>query len=411
METRIFLAFCSLAALVAGCGLGDEPGLRVDPFDAGPETVGADVAVDSDFDTAMTAIDSGDAETDVSVADAPSWPTAGSPWRAPADFDKNKQTDVFCHGNKDAVGHEGELLVGLASAAAAPTWTTTPFIDSWCTGNSSVGSGDFNGDGISDLYCLDVTGISATIALSDGATFKPKTTKITSFWCFPDSVLVADVDHDGRDDFVCHNGSHDPGGDDPSTWVIGLDSKGVYSKTRYWLNGWCSWRGSTAGLGDFDGDGNADIWCHDTTSSMFHGSTWIAKAGSEKFEPVNGDKPVLESFCDQLNNKFGSGDFDGDGHADFYCHASDTGKTKIALSRGFTSYSISEWGTTFCSGSGKQFGTGDFDGDHRTDFYCHDPMTGTTFAYSDEASKSLKIAPGTLTGCTYPNHQFGTTAN
>jgi hypothetical protein len=41
---------------------------------------------------------------------------------------------------------------------------------------------------------------------------------------------------------------------------------------------WCNQRGSLFGASDFDGNGTADIWCHEPITDTSLGNTWVARA-------------------------------------------------------------------------------------------------------------------------------------
>ncbi len=82
-----------------------------------------------------------------------------------------------------------------------------------------------------------------------------------------------------------------------------------------------------------------------------------------------------------LPNRKGSGDFNGDGLQDTYCHDTwETGTIEIGLSDG-TRFVRSNWGE-FCSLNREILTTGDFNGDGKTDFMCEDRVGAVQVALS-----------------------------
>ena len=96
------------------------------------------------------------------------------------------------------------------------------------------------------------------------------------------------------------------------------------------------------------------------------------------------------SWCADVGWGFGTGDFNGDGKTDLWCHDGNAGNTVVAFSNGAGGFSSSAvWGA-WCGG-GAGFGTGDFNGDGKTDLRCHDGTNGNT-------SVALSNGAGGFTG-------------
>jgi hypothetical protein len=106
------------------------------------------------------------------------------------------------------------------------------------------------------------------------------------------------------------------------------------------------------------------------------------------------------------------GDFDGDGKADVGDVELQTGEFRVALSTGTAFAAFSSWGiasatavdgqTYACQGSSLVAGTGDLNGDALTDVYCQSPAngrlfagrsTGTAFSFSILAEPPPGLAP------------------
>jgi RHS repeat-associated protein len=280
------------------------------------------------------------------------------------------------------------------------------FYGAWCAGNGKMGTGDFDGDGRSDIWCIDVPTGSAWVGLSNGDG-SYRSTNFASNWCGGQAVVtVGDFNGDGKSDFSCY----DPGSGGawiatsqgngsfslPGPWTLGFatgSAMGVWSGdfdgdgladlefrdantgnqwtafsngsggfNNVYFGAWCTGVGTNFGTGDFDGDGRTDVFCHDPTN----GNTWSGLSlGNGQFNSI-----YYTQWCVGLSETFGTADFNGDGKSDFYCQDPPSGNTWTALGAGNGGFSSVYWGS-WCAGSGFQVGVADFNGDGRTDLYCH----------------------------------------
>jgi RHS repeat-associated protein len=185
--------------------------------------------------------------------------------------------------------------------------------------------GDFNGDGKSDIYCHrppnDSTNIDL-IALSNGSGLNAWS------WGSPNSystcqILVGDFNGDGKSDIYCHR---------PQTDTTAPDLMALSNGAG--LNGW-SWASPNSYsscqilLGDFNGDGAQDIYCN-----RYQGSASVdlmALSNREVLNDWSWGSPNSYSSC-----QMALGDFNGDGKSDLYCnrYPNDTSGDLYAFSSG-----------------------------------------------------------------------------
>src|SRR5262249_13971099 len=135
--------------------------------------------------------------------------------------------------------------------------------------NQECLAGDFNGDGLMDMACYGGSG-SWTLGLSTGSSFATQTwtSGITLANPIANYCLTGDFNGDGRTDVACYPGS---GG----SWQIIL-STGQGFSTQTWGGGSSVAVpvGSQCIVGDFSGDGLADIACYIGTSGNW--ALWLS---------------------------------------------------------------------------------------------------------------------------------------
>jgi hypothetical protein len=221
---------------------------------------------------------------------------------------------------------------------------------------SRAATGDFNGDGTSDILWRNNTNGHVLIWLMDG-TIKIGTGNIAgpgSAWSIQ-GVGNFNADHDA--DIVWRNGTTGQ----VLIWLMNgaakLSSATVGSLGSEW---------SIQGVGDFDGNGTPDIlWRNSVTGNT---SIWFMN-GTTK-EPGSGN-PGNPGAAWTVQ---GIGDFNGDGKADILWRNTTNGHVLIWLMDGTTKI-----GTANLVGLGPEWsiqGVGDFDGDHNADILWRDSNTG-----------------------------------
>ncbi|MEU6864046.1 transglycosylase family protein [Streptomyces sp. NPDC046876] len=213
---------------------------------------------------------------------------------------------------------------------------------SWNWNRSKVTSGDFNGDGKTDVGVLynngqqaDGKNITALWTFtSTGSTFGAPVKqwdnddRTTGSWNWDRSKIVAgDFTGDGKADVgvLYNNGRQADGKNITALWTLSSTGSGFSGPVKKWDNddrttGSWDWNRSKPVAGDFDGDGKADVGVlydnGQAEDSRNVSALWtLTSTGSGFAGPVK----KWDSGSDSWNadaSKVTAGDFNGDGKAD-----------------------------------------------------------------------------------------------
>lgn len=232
----------------------------------------------------------------------------------------------------------------------------------WCShSGSQLLTGDFNRDGRDDLLCHDDRGRKWIDYANARGEFEGTDWYRNAGWCTGSAELhIGDFNGDNRDDMLCH-------GSTGNKWIDYADSSGRFLGTDWQrTTNWCSHTGAKIYIGDFNGDEHDDMLCHDNAGSM-----WVDRA--DAFGRFYGsDWSYSASWCIG-NAKLLIGKFNEDNRDDLLCHGVG-GNKAIDYASVNGQFIGSDWSrtTNWCSHSGAEVHTGDFNGDGRTDMLCHD---------------------------------------
>ncbi len=282
---------------------------------------------------------------------------------AAGDFDGDGKTDLVCvqaHSYIVYIYHPATNSFGPLTA-----WRSATF----CDAAADVSIGDFDGDGRTDLICNDATDNSHKVAFSQGdGSFAEQTTWATGGWCAPSRLQTGDFDGDRRTDLLCRGT-----GANANKYIVAMSNGDGSFTQASWVGPFCSTSSFT--LGDFDGDGKTDLACNDSAGNH----TVAFSNGDGSFDDTAGAWNNGSSWCASPSTVT-LGDFNGDGRTDLACESS-SGIVTVAVSNGTGGFDPkggpSGWSCTD-SLPGGSLGTGtitsgDFNGDGRSDLMCYFP--------------------------------------
>jgi hypothetical protein len=261
----------------------------------------------------------------------------------------------------------GRALEAQASSAQFTLVNApTSFFQTWASYSRSLVTGDFNGDGRTDVAAVGVNGwttVPVALSIGDGS-FQAINEPIANFqtWASQSrSVVTGDFNGDGRTDIAAIG---------VSGWTTvpvalsnGNGSFRLVNDPIWQFQTWAS-QTKTVVTGDFNGDGRTDIaavgawqWSAIPVAFSFgNGSFWLSNAGIWEFQSwASGTSAVV------------TGDFNGDGRTDIAAvGANGWQRLPVALSNGDGSFQVvNEPSGTFQTWASqtKAVVTGDFNGD------------------------------------------------
>jgi hypothetical protein len=248
-------------------------------------------------------------------------------------------------------------------ATSDGTSFTNEKVGSWSNAMTweTVVSGDFNDDGVDDLAGRDaITGDWYVSTLSGGSLVTEKwgTWSNAVTW---QHVQVGDFNGDGMDDLV---GQVSGSGE----WWL-AKSTGTGFENEKWGR-WSTGTGVTwvdVQLGDFNGDGNADLAGRVSES----GEWWVSASTGSSFATSNWGR--WSPSVDWINVH--AGDFNGDGSTDLVGRVSSTGDWWVTESTG-SSFTNVKWGRWSSNADWINVSVGDFNGDGYSDLVGRVSSTG-----------------------------------
>ncbi len=302
------------------------------------------------------------------------------------DFNGDGRADVVCF-HRGSAGDTAQGYVWVAPSNGGSAFGPSAVWSTWfCVGSEIPVVGDFNGDGRSDVATFvrgngTVTSSAGDVfvALSTGGSFGGGA-KWNDWLGIGDEIpLAGDFNGDGKDDIaIVHRGAS---GDSAqgNVWV-GLSSGSSFGGGALW-NSWFCVNNEIPLVGDFNGDGKADLvtFHRGGSGDPAQGKVWVALSTGSAF---GAGQQWHSWFC--VNDEVPMvGDANGDGKDDiitFHRGASGDpaqGYVWVALSTGTSFGASQQWSSWFCVGT-ELPGVADFGGDGRSDVATFLRGAGTT---------------------------------
>jgi len=287
---------------------------------------------------------------------------------APA-YAQNSHTDFNGDGKADILWRSGSgenyifFMDGTSLLGTSNYTNTVPDLN-WLI----VGSRDYDGDGKADILWRNKTSGENYVFLMDGTVIKAGSNYINSV---PDLgwhiVGSGDFDGDGKADILWRNKVT---GEDYLFLMNGTTVRAGSGYTNLVPD--LNWQ--IAGVGDFDGDGKADIlWRNKTTGENYiflvNGTTVLGASG------------YINSVPDP-NWEIGAiGDYNGDGKADVLWRNVVTGDDYIFFMNGTVVLGISNYTNTVSDLNWLITGSADYNGDGKADILWRNKTTGENYIF------------------------------
>lgn len=249
-------------------------------------------------------------------------------------------------------------------------------LESFCKG--SLAAADVDGDKKVDLICTTNANVEILYAVAPGLrTLRRWSAPLT--WCSTpaSSMLVGDYDGDGRADLLCDDRLT---GQQRIAFAHPDGTFGAATWSGASNDAWCAGADSELLVGDFDGDRHMDLLCHDRKTGSL--ATRLAHGTADAFAFVAAWSDSHAGWCIDAGDRMVVADVDGDRLDDLVCHRPSGGATWVAFDHWdphatvpAVSFGLRDWGavSSWCTGDSDAYWVHDFDHDGFADMACQTP--------------------------------------
>ena len=231
-----------------------------------------------------------------------------------------------------------------------------------------AGIGDFDGDAKVDILWRNTSTGENYIYFMDGTTIKATEGFIRTVADQNWQVAgIGDFDGDGKDDILWR---HAVTG---QNYLYPMDGLAI-KPTEGYLRSVADLNWKVVGVADFDGDGKSDILWRNSSS----GQNYIYPMNGTSIKATEG---FIRTVADMNWQVKGVGDFDGDGKADIVWGNSSSGENYLYPMDGTTIKATEGYLRTVADLAWQIAAVGDYDGDGKADILWRNTSTGENYIY------------------------------